>query len=163
MAKKKIVKATKVSKKKIVKATKVSSKNKVIRKKAKKKVGRYPPEQLKEMYWLYQKGNPGGPGRKPGQKYYSDAVRQLMMGESIKVKWVVNGKKKELKVTSSENFFHGLAAIQIMQALKGDTRAIKELVDRVEGKVTQNIDATIEATGFAELLKRSRKQADGNS
>ncbi len=92
----------------------------------------------------FQKGNPGGPGRKKGKKSYSDAVRQLLSGKRIKVEWTILDNKgreviKRIELKSSQDMNYGIAAAQIMAALKGDTTAARELIDRAEGKAKQSV------------------------
>ncbi len=79
--------------------------------------------------------NPAGRPKK--SETYSDTLRDLLQGQDINVEWTVNGKKKQLKVSSSKNLYYGVASAQIMEALKGNVQAQREIVDRIQGKPPQ--------------------------
>ena len=89
-----------------------------------------------------QSGNPKG--RPTINMSYSDTVRELLSSQEIKVHFTVNGKEKVAQVTSDRNLYYGVASAQIMEALKGNHKAAKELIDRAEGKAQQKIDVTSE-------------------
>lgn len=84
--------------------------------------------------------NPAGRPKK--ENTYSDTLRDLLQGQDIEVNWTVNGKKKSLTVSSDKNLYYGVASAQIMEALKGNIQAQKEIVDRIQGKAPQGIDVT---------------------
>jgi len=79
--------------------------------------------------------NPNGRPRK--ENTYSDTLRSLLEGQDIQVTWTINGKKKSLKVTSDKNIYYGIASAQIVEALKGNVMAQKEIVNRIQGKAPQ--------------------------
>ena len=78
-------------------------------------------------------------GRPKKENTYSDTLRDLLAGQDISVTWTVNGKKKSLKVSSDKNLYYGVASSQIMEALKGNVQAQREIVDRIQGKAPQSI------------------------
>ena len=78
-------------------------------------------------------------GRPKKSMCYSDTARELMAAQEIDVSWTVDGKAKTLKVTSNRNMYYGIVAAQIMEALKGNVQAAKELIDRTEGRARQTI------------------------
>ena len=97
-------------------------------------------ENRKHLSPQWKKGQSGNPnGRPKKENSYSDTLRTLLDGQEISVKWIVNGKKKELKVTSDKNLYYGIASAQIMEALEGNVQAQKEIVDRIQGKAQQFI------------------------
>jgi hypothetical protein len=83
-------------------------------------------------------GNPAGRPKK--ENTYSDTLRSLLGGTDIEVSWTSGGKTKTFKVTSDKNFYYGIAAAQILEALKGDTKSAREIVDRIEGRARQTIE-----------------------
>jgi len=90
---------------------------------------------------LFQPGESGNPaGRPKGTHCISDAYRELLKGQNIHVEWTVNGKKKHLHLESDKNLAYGLASATMMEALKGNIRAMQEIADRVQGKAKQSID-----------------------
>jgi hypothetical protein len=94
----------------------------------------------------WTKGQSGNPkGRPPNKKSFTQAVLELLEAQEIDVYWTVNGKKKELKVNSNKNMATGLAAALIIEGMSGNPTAIKELIDRAEGKAiaTNIIDAQV--------------------
>ena len=92
----------------------------------------------------FKKGKSGNPKGRPAKvKYFSDTARELMAAKDIDVTWTVGGKVKTLKLTSSQDMHYGIAAALILEALKGNVVAARELVDRIEGKPLQKIDAEL--------------------
>lgn len=82
---------------------------------------------------------PNPKGRPLKSETYSDTLKELLQGKDIKVSWNINGKEKSLNVSSTKNIYYGIASSQIMEALKGNVQAQKEIVDRVQGKAPQTI------------------------
>jgi hypothetical protein len=86
-----------------------------------------------------ESGNPRGRPRK--ENTYSDTVRALLEATEIDVTFTTaDGKTQHRRVTSSKNLYYGIAAAQIMEAMKGDTTAARELIDRVQGKPLASVD-----------------------
>ena len=77
-------------------------------------------------------------GRPKKEHTFSDTARELLSASDIKVTWIVNGKEKILTIKSDNNMHHGMVAVLIMESLKGNVQAVKELIDRTEGKATEN-------------------------
>lgn len=88
----------------------------------------------------FKKGWEGGPGRPKGSKSYSTVLKKLLEAKEIDITWKKNSITKQLKIKADENFYYGVAAAQIVEALGGDTRAAKEIADRVEGKAVMPIE-----------------------
>ena len=84
------------------------------------------------------KGN--AKGRRPKAETYSNALRDLLRSQDIGITWTIDGKKKSLDIISSKNMYYGMAAVQISEALRGSTKATKEIIDRVQGKSRQAIE-----------------------
>lgn len=87
----------------------------------------------------FKKGNKLSPGRPKKENTYSDTLRKLLSGKKIKVVWEVDGKEESLDIKSNKNMYYGIAACQISEALKGNVKAAKEIVDRVQGKAPQTL------------------------
>ncbi len=111
----------------------------------------------------YGKGNTASAGNK--RKAYTSILSEMLLGNRIEVSWTINGEKKSLEVTSDKNLYYGVAAVQVMEALKGNTNATKEIIDRTEGRSLQSIAAisevTFKGTDFSELLKKSKERIAG--
>ena len=98
-------------------------------------------------------------GRPKKENTYSDTLRDLLAGQDINVTWTVNGKKKSLLVSSTQNMYYGVAASQIMEALKGNVQAQKEIVDRIQGKAPQGIDITSQGDKINESPLTDKERA----
>ena len=93
----------------------------------------------------FKPGKSGNPkGRPPNIKYFGETLRELMQAQDMQVSWTVNGKTKTLLVKSDRDMKYGCAAVLIMEALKGNVQAVKEIADRTDGKALQHIDHNIE-------------------
>jgi len=95
----------------------------------------------------FSPGNPGGPGRPPKENTFSDTARALMAAKDIDVTWTTNGKQHAIKVTSDKNIYYGVVSALILEAMEGNIPAIKELIDRTQGKPQQGLDMKAEITG----------------
>jgi hypothetical protein len=97
-------------------------------------------ENIRDNKGRFVKGiAPNPKGRPKKEDTYSDTMKELLQGNNIKVSWTINDKVKTLDVSSTKNMYYGIAASQIMEALKGNVAAQKEIVDRVQGKAPQTI------------------------
>jgi Family of unknown function (DUF5681) len=76
-----------------------------------------------------QSGNPGGGPGRPKDKPFNDLLR-LILAENDK-----KTKLRKLRVIADK---------LVNAAMAGEAWAIKEVIDRVDGKPTQAIDATID-------------------
>jgi len=90
-----------------------------------------------------QSGNPAG--RPKNTRYFSDVAKELLTGKKIDVTWTItdekgNKKTKRLNLESSEKTNYGIAAALIVEAVKGNVQAAKELIDRVEGRPKQAVE-----------------------
>jgi len=102
---------------------------------------------------------PNPAGRPKKENTYSDTLRSLLEGQDINVTWTVNGKAKSLLVSSTQNMYYGVAASQIMEALKGNVQAQKEIVDRIQGKAPQGIDITSQGDKINESPLTDKERA----
>ncbi len=110
----------------------------------------------------FKKGTSGNPNGRPKKtETYSDTLREMLCGQNINVKWTVNGEEKELKVTSTKNLYYGVASAQIMEALKGNVNAQKEIVDRIQGKAPQSLGIDGNITGLPEKIIVEMVKTDG--
>lgn len=96
-------------------------------------------EHLKKYH--FKMGHGGGPGRPKKENTFSDTARELMGSNEISVSWRVNGNQKTLQVTSDKNMYYGVASALIMESLKGNVQAAKELIDRIEPKSRKDDNA----------------------
>ena len=72
----------------------------------------------------------------------SEAMHEILNGQEIHVTLTINGRKKELHVKADQNLAYGVAAVAIQKAMAGDVKAIREVVDRVQGRPPQSIRLT---------------------
>lgn len=100
--------------------------------------------EKKQKKHLFEKGNKFGKGRPKKEHTFSDTARELLKAKALDIDFVVekDGKRKEknIHLETTVNFYHGLVVALISEGLKGDTRAIKELIDRSDGKVTEKVE-----------------------
>jgi hypothetical protein len=83
-----------------------------------------------------QSGNPsGGPGR-PKEKPFADALRIVLAEDDPTT------QKRKLRV---------IAEKLVTSAMEGEPWAVKEVMDRIDGKPVQTVDATIERRTANEL------------
>ena len=105
-----------------------------------------------------QSGNPNG--RPSNVNTFSNTARELLAADEINITWSLNGKPKTLNVKGNKDFYHGLVAALIMEGLKGNVQAIRELVDRTEGKPLQTIITSevneLDNLTDAELKRKNR-------
>ncbi len=85
-------------------------------------------------------GNPNGRPKK--DKTFSDTARELLAAKQIQVNFTVNGRLKSINIETDENMYYGLVSALIIEGMKGNVKAIKELVDRVEGKPSQAVEVS---------------------
>ena len=112
----------------------------------------------------FKKGTSGNPGGRP-KITFSGTVRELMEAQEIDVAWTVNGKRKTLHVESDKNLHYGVASALIMEALKGNVGAVKELIDRGEGRAHQSItvDGSTVVSISEELVDAECEDSDAQS
>lgn len=84
-------------------------------------------------------GNCANPGGRPKlEKTYQEAARALLNSKQIKITFTVekDGETttKNINVTADHNMYYAVAATMIIESLKGNHQAAKELIDRVEGR-----------------------------
>ena len=97
----------------------------------------------------FPKGKSGNPKGRPKKEHtFSDTARELMAANSIDVSWTIvdgNGQKKTktLQLKSTKNMHYGTAAALIVEALKGNVNALREIINRTEGKAVQKVEADL--------------------
>ena len=86
-----------------------------------------------------QSGNPSG--RKPNVKCFSDIARQLLKAKKIDIEYTYPKAGKQfhasMHIDSDKTMYHSLIAALLKEGLGGNVQAIKELIDRTDGKVKQ--------------------------
>ena len=92
----------------------------------------------------YEKGVSGNPNGRPVKKgSYTDSLRKVLEAQEMKVSLVVNDNRKVIDVKcEGKSFYDGIAVVHVMEALKGNLQAIKDISDRVDGKVTDKKEQT---------------------
>jgi hypothetical protein len=110
----------------------------------------------------FKKGETANPnGRPVGSKNVSTVLKELLQqmapGDVVGSKFIKEFCKGRKQVTNAEAI---VARLLYAAIIKGDLKAIKEIVDRAEGKAMQRIDMDMqvadwrevsEATGIAEI------------
>jgi len=106
----------------------------------------------------WAKGCSGNPkGRPPKAKAFAETVRELLAADSITVSWSIGFQHKTLNLKTDASFYHVLAAVLINEGLKGNIQAVRELIDRTEGKAIQT---TIETTPHDPVKSMSDEELD---
>jgi high-affinity K+ transport system ATPase subunit B len=92
---------------------------------------------------LFEKGNKGG-GRPKGSL---SIVRILHKTLAKKI----NMTDKNTKELSKKTIAEGVVLALIQKAMKGDVSAIKEVLERTDGKVTQKTDMHVKEQGTVHI------------
>ena len=98
-----------------------------------------------EKSWLYKKGESGNPlGRPKKEKTFSDTARLLLAANELDIDLIITKdgkvKKRNIHLETTKSFYHGLVSALISEGMKGNVHAIKELIDRADGKVKERIE-----------------------
>lgn len=106
---------------------------------------------------LFQPGVSGNPhGRPKKEKCFSDIARQLLAAKKIDIEYTFpsGGVMKTAKVhlESTKTIYHGLIAALVKEGMDGNVQAIKELIDRTEGKAQEHIDHTTKGKELAQPI-----------
>jgi len=103
----------------------------------------YNPKSKENLvHTMWEKGQSGNPRGKPkGAKNLTTQLKEML---NIKIKVVDEFTGKEKKKSLAEIISQKL----IKKAMNGDIKAIKEIIDRLEGKPAQSIDvnASVDST-----------------
>ena len=95
------------------------------------------------------KGNKEAKGRPPADKNFADIYRQILDSSGYKLHLTVNGKTVTIERATSENIRFAIACKTIDEALKGEAWAIKEIIDRTDGKVKEKLEIEQKTSPFA--------------
>ena len=80
-------------------------------------------------------------GRKKKEHTFSDTAREMLASNHIEVTWTTEatGKKgsgeKTITIETKKSFYHHLVAVLIMEGMRGNMVAIRELINNTEGKL----------------------------
>jgi hypothetical protein len=89
-----------------------------------------------------QSGNPAG--RPTLENTFSVIARELLLANEINItyKYPKDGRmvQSTMHMESDKTINHSLIAALIKEGMSGNVQAIKELIDRVQGKSTENIN-----------------------
>ena len=103
---------------------------------------------------LFKKGVSGNPkGRPPDSDSFAGTMRTLLDAQTMSVKWTAEEVQREIEVTSNKNLYYAIAATLITRAMAGNIPAIREVMDRVEGKPVQKVETTKEPATHAEAME----------
>jgi hypothetical protein len=95
----------------------------------------------------FMPGHTGNANGRPKKiNTFSDTARALLASKKIDIEYTFphNGVLKTAKVhfESSKTINHALIAALIKEGMDGNVQAIKELIDRTEGRAKESIDHT---------------------
>jgi hypothetical protein len=102
------------------------------------------PNSLKNLK-MFEKGNKGG-GRKKGSVSLVYVLKKLLKKE-------IDIKDPFTKAQSKAQLREAVALALVTKALKGDVSAIKEIIERVDGKVLQKTEITSSIKQIGEMSK----------
>ena len=102
----------------------------------------------------FKPGQSGNPKGRPKNKTLSEMIREVLM-EEIPVKSKNGESRKELGIRL-------LAEAWFRKANKGDMSAIKEILDRTEGKVTdkRHITGEVDVNGGSKAIESMKEKLD---
>ena len=94
--------------------------------------------------WLFQPGTSGNPAGRPKKAdTFSDIARTLLASKELDITYTYPKDgvmvTRKMQITSNNTFNHSMAAALIKEGMDGNVTAVRELIDRTEGKVTDNI------------------------
>ena len=92
-----------------------------------------------------EKGYSGNPkGRPPKEKSFSDTARRLLNATELDIDLITekDGEKKveKVKFTANQGLYHALVCALLKEGMRGNVQAIRELIDRADGKVREKVD-----------------------
>lgn len=98
---------------------------------------------------LWKPGQSGNPhGRPKKERCFSDIARQLLSAKSLDIEYTFpkDGKliKNRIAIDSNKSIHHSLCAALIREGMSGNVQAIRELIDRTEGKAKEIVSITDE-------------------
>ena len=80
-------------------------------------------------------------GRPKKDKCFGDIAREMMDSKEIEISLTLpSGVVKKIGIKSDKTIKQSIIAAMIREAMTGNLQAAKELIDRVDGKVTEKID-----------------------
>jgi hypothetical protein len=103
-------------------------------------------EYARDLAGRFGPGNKGGPGRKPGTK-----VPSLKSA-------IIRRIEESYREEDGRSLVDALATVALRLAGEGDFRFWKEIIDRLDGPVKQQIEQ--DSTVFIERLSRRAKTED---
>jgi hypothetical protein len=89
-------------------------------------------------------GNPGGRPKK--ERTFKDTAKEILKSNILKIEYRVGNETKIVDLQAEKDFYHGLVASMIAQALSGKVPALRELIDRTEGKPVETIKMQTEGS-----------------
>jgi len=101
----------------------------------------------------FKKGKSGNPyGRPKKDKCFSDIARQLLAAKRLDIEFSFpkDGKMhtSKMHIDSDKDIYHALIAALIREGMAGNVPAIKELMDRTDGKAVARVDHTTQGDKF---------------
>jgi len=90
-----------------------------------------------------QSGNPAGRPKKISA--WSEQAKELLQASELDITITLpdgDRKRLTLKVEDGKTILHAVIGSLILEALKGNIQAVRELADRTEGKPAQKLETT---------------------
>jgi hypothetical protein len=105
------------------------------------------PEEKRNPDGTFGPGNNANPNGRPRKETtFSDIARTLLASREIHIEYTYPKEGRlltsKLNIVSSNTLNHSLVAALIKDGLDGNVAAIKELIDRTEGKAQEYKDVT---------------------
>jgi len=99
-------------------------------------------------------------GRQKGSRSFRAAMKKVLEADSVEVRLNIDGKDviKKIDVNNQKyNLYDAIAAVQVQQAVSGDHRAVKDIIDRMEGSASQSVKMESKVSG--ELTVKIERRA----
>ena len=119
-------------------------------------VGKYPDSRKRGLLPPWKPGESGNPGGRPRRKPISD--RYEFIAEIV----LPEAERKRLKLPAGSTYADAITFQQFLVAMQGDTTAIREIREAIEGKATIRVaeeDAPDERQRFILTLPKTRQLA----
>lgn len=84
---------------------------------------------------------------------FGKVARDLLQSKEIEMRWKTKdtGREKVLRIRADKDFYHHLVGVLIVEGMRGNLAAIRELMDRTEGRPPQSVNVTGDASPWGEF------------
>ncbi len=107
----------------------------------------------------FQKGVSGNPGGRPKRKALTEALEKLITKPLPEEFRRFKVGRRWVELPDGATFADLVALGQVVSAVRGNTMAAKEIADRLEGKVTEKIDATVSLSWLEKFRRAEARRA----